>query len=103
MNPVLDVSIVILAVVGLWWGATWVVESAARIARRLAISELVIGLTVVALGTSAPEFAVTVSAALAGHANISVGNVVGSSIFNVGFMLGGGGGGGAGDTSRRLG
>ena len=102
MNPVLDVSIVIIAVVGLWFGATWVVESAARIARRLAISELVIGLTVVSIGTSAPEFAVTVSAALAGHANISVGNVVGSNIFNLGFILGGVAFVRALDTSRPL-
>ena len=75
------------ALVGL--GAHWVVESAARIAKRWGVSELVIGLTVVALGTSAPEFAVTLVAAFEGHGNISVGNVVGSNIFNLGFILGG--------------
>ena len=53
------------------------------------MSEAVIGLTIVAFGTSAPEFAVTVSAALEGKGDISVGNVVGSNIFNLGFVLGG--------------
>jgi cation:H+ antiporter len=72
----------------LWIGANWVVESASRIAKKLGISELVIGLTIVAFATSAPEFAVTVSAALAGKMAISVGNVVGSNIFNLGIILG---------------
>jgi len=70
-------------------GAHWVVESAARLAKSLGVSELVIGLTVVAFGTSAPEFAVTLIAAFKGQGNISVGNIVGSNIFNLGFILGG--------------
>ena len=77
-----------IALVGL--GAHWVVDAAAHIGKRLGISELVIGLTVVAMGTSAPEFAVTVLAALQGHDDISVGNIVGSNVFNLGFILGGG-------------
>ncbi len=81
--------ILIASIVALWFGAVWVVEAAARIAGRLGISELVIGLTVVAFGTSAPEFAVTITAALKGQTSISVGNVVGSNIFNLGFILGG--------------
>jgi cation:H+ antiporter len=88
--PLFANGLIVLAtivVVGL--GAHWVVESAARIARRLGISELIIGLTVVALGTSAPEFAVTLIAAFKGHGDISVGNIVGSNIFNLGFILGG--------------
>jgi len=84
-----NVLIVLLSALVLWWGATWIVESAARIARRLGMSELVIGLTIVAIGTSAPEFAVTVGAALKGQGDISVGNVIGSNIFNLGFILGG--------------
>ncbi len=84
-----NILIVLLSVLALWWGAVWVVESAARIARRLGMSELVIGLTIVAIGTSSPEFAVTVGAALKGQGDISVGNVVGSNIFNLGFILGG--------------
>lgn len=81
--------IVAICVVGLWTGGSWVVDAAARIARKVGMSELVIGLTIVAIGTSAPEFAVTIAAALAGSADISVGNVVGSNIFNLGFILGG--------------
>ena len=72
----------------LWFGAEWIVTSAALIARRWGVSELVIGLTIVALGTSAPEFLVTVNAALRGHNDISLSNVVGSNIFNLGFILG---------------
>jgi cation:H+ antiporter len=53
------------------------------------MSDLTIGLTIVAMGTSAPEFAVTINAAIRGLADISVSNVVGSNIFNLGFILGG--------------
>lgn len=89
MSIALNILIIAVSIVALWWGAVWVVEGVARIARRLGMSELVIGLTVVALGTSAPEFAVTVGAALKSQADISVGNVIGSNIFNLGFILGG--------------
>lgn len=83
-----DSLIIILCITGLWGGAVWIVDSAAHIAKRLGLSELIIGLTVVAVATSAPEFAVTVSAAIAGKSAISVGNVVGSNIFNLGIILG---------------
>ncbi|MCA9956778.1 MAG: calcium/sodium antiporter, partial [Anaerolineales bacterium] len=83
------VLVIIVCIVGLWQGAELVVNSATHIARRIGMSDLVIGLTVVAIGTSAPEFAVTVVAALEGQSDISVGNVVGSNIFNLGFILGG--------------
>jgi len=89
MQTVLDIFVIILSVILLWKGADWVVESASRIGKKLGMSEIVIGLTIVAFGTSAPEFAVTLSAALRGQGNISVGNVVGSNIFNLGFVLGG--------------
>lgn len=72
----------------LWFGANWIVTSAALIARKFNVSELVIGLTIVALGTSAPEFLVTINAAFRGHNDISLSNVVGSNIFNLGFILG---------------
>jgi K+-dependent Na+/Ca+ exchanger-like protein len=81
--------IVILAMAMLWKGADVLVESASQIAASFNISDLVIGLTVVAIGTSAPEFAVTVSAAIMGKDAISIGNVVGSNIFNLGLILGG--------------
>jgi cation:H+ antiporter len=70
-------------------GAKYVVDSAASIAQHAGVSELVIGLTVVALGTSAPEFGVTLVAAFENRSSISVGNIVGSNIFNLGFILGG--------------
>ncbi len=84
----LHIGIIVLCVIALAYGANLLVESAARMARRIGVSELVIGLTIVAIGTSAPEFAVTIAAALQGESDISVGNVVGSNIFNLGFILG---------------
>lgn len=69
-------------------GAEALVRGASRLASTLGISSLVIGLTVVAFGTSSPELAVSVKSALAGQSGIAVGNVVGSSIFNVLFILG---------------
>jgi cation:H+ antiporter len=77
-----------LAMLFLWKGADWIVDSAAAVARKLGISELVIGLTVVALGTSAPEFVVTATAAFKDYADISLSNVVGSNIMNIGLILG---------------
>ncbi|MEM7033761.1 MAG: sodium:calcium antiporter [Chloroflexota bacterium] len=99
---ILDFIIVILCIVGLSYGATILVDASARLARRIGISELVIGLTVVAIGTSAPEFAVTGLAAIRGQADISVGNVVGSNIFNLGFILGSVVAVRAVDTSRKM-
>jgi cation:H+ antiporter len=64
-------------------GATWLVDSAVAIARVLGVSEVVIGLTIVAAGTSLPEVATSIVAALRGERDIAVGNVVGSSIFNL--------------------
>lgn len=86
---ILDVLILLASLGGLWISANWVVEAASIIARKIGMSDLVIGLTVVALGTSAPEFVVTIFAALEGKAGISVGNIIGSNIFNLGIILGG--------------
>lgn len=69
-------------------GAEILVRGASRIATGIGISPLVIGLTVVAFGTSSPELAVSIESALSGQANIALGNVVGSNIFNVLFILG---------------
>jgi len=69
-------------------GADWLVRGASRIASTLGLSPLVIGLTVVAYGTSAPEVAVGVKAAWAGQPDLALGNVVGSNIFNILFILG---------------
>ncbi len=84
----IDIATFCASALLLWFGANWIVASAALIARKYNVSELVIGLTIVALGTSAPEFLVTVNAALRGHNDISLSNVVGSNIFNLGFILG---------------
>ncbi len=87
--PTLDILFLILGGVLLWLGADKLVEGSSALARRWGLSELVIGLTIVALGTSLPEFLVSFTAAVKGHSSISIGNVVGSNIFNLGFILGG--------------
>ena len=69
-------------------GAEWLVRGAARLAAAIGVSPLVIGLTIVAFGTSAPELAVSIRAALVGEADIAFGNVVGSNIFNILVILG---------------
>jgi cation:H+ antiporter len=84
----LNIALVLLSILLLWKGSDWLVDSAAKVGRRLGMSEVTVGLTIMAFGTSAPEFAVTISAALAGKTDISVGNVVGSNIFNLGIILG---------------
>ncbi len=70
------------------FGADWFVEGASGIADKFGIPQLVIGLTIVAMGTSAPEAAVSITAALKGNADITVGNVVGSNILNIFIILG---------------
>ena len=87
----MDLTVLVLFILGLVLlvaGAEFLVRGAAGLAARLGITPLVIGLTVVAFGTSAPELAVSVQASLAGQSDIAVGNVVGSNIFNVLFILG---------------
>ena len=69
-------------------GADWFVDGCAGIANRFGIPQIVIGLTIVAMGTSAPEAAVSITAALKGNVGISVGNVIGSNILNVLIILG---------------
>ncbi|MDE7060303.1 MAG: calcium/sodium antiporter, partial [Lachnospiraceae bacterium] len=69
-------------------GADWFVDGASGLARKFGIPQLVIGLTIVAMGTSVPEAAVSITAALKGSADIAVGNVVGSNILNILIILG---------------
>ena len=69
-------------------GAEGLVRGASRLAAALRISPLVIGLTVVAFGTSSPELAASLTSALAGSGDLALGNVVGSNIFNIGSVLG---------------
>ena len=69
-------------------GADWFVDGSSSLARRFGIPQLVIGLTIVAMGTSAPEAAVSIAAALKGNADITIGNIVGSNILNILIILG---------------
>lgn len=85
---ILHLFFFICSILLLWKGSDWIVSSGASLAKKLGLSELIIGLTIIAFGTSAPEFAVTISAALEGNGDISVGNIIGSNIFNIGFILG---------------
>lgn len=79
---------ILLGLITLVFGGEFLVRGASRLAAAVKISPLVIGLTVVAFGTSAPELAVSLQSAFAGNADIAVGNAVGSNIFNVLFILG---------------
>jgi cation:H+ antiporter len=82
------VLMVVGGVLGLTFGGQFIVDASIAIARVLGVSEAVIGLTLVAIGTSIPELATSIVAARAGNADIAVGNVVGSNIFNVFLILG---------------
>ena len=83
-----DALLFVAGLAGLVIGASLLVRGASRLALSFGISPLVVGLTIVAFGTSAPEVAVSVGAVLDGRTDIAVGNVVGSNIFNVLFILG---------------
>lgn len=87
-HPATFVSFIVIGVLGLILGANWLVDSAQFIARTLNVSELVIGLTLVAIGTSLPELATTVVAIVRGESDIAVGNVIGSNLFNMLFIGG---------------
>ena len=84
----LQVVLLVVGFVMLIKGADWFVDGAASLAGKFGIPQLVIGLTIVAMGTSAPEAAVSISAALQNNAGITIGNVVGSNIMNVFVILG---------------
>lgn len=88
MDIVLQLLCLAVGFVLLVKGADWFVEGASGIADKFGIPQLVIGLTIVAMGTSAPETAVSITAALKGTADIAVGNVVGSNILNILIILG---------------
>ncbi|MBE5863517.1 MAG: calcium/sodium antiporter [Lachnospiraceae bacterium] len=88
MQLAINIGLLVLGFVLLMKGADWFVDGAASIADRLGIPQLVIGLTIVAMGTSLPEAAVSISAAMKGSAAITIGNVLGSNILNVLVILG---------------
>ncbi len=88
MEIFIQIGLLVIGFVLLMKGADWFVEGASKVADRFGIPQLVIGLTIVAMGTSLPEAAVSISAAVKGAADITIGNVVGSNILNVLIILG---------------
>ena len=87
-NTLKDMGFLVVGIVGLALGAWLLVESAVSMAKSFNVPDLVIGITIVAIGTSLPELATSVVAAYRGESDISVGNVIGSNIFNVFLVLG---------------
>lgn len=87
-NPVRHVFLTILGIAVLVTGSEMMVSGGVDLARRFGVSDAIIGLTLVAFGTSLPELATSVTAALKGQSEISVGNVLGSNVFNLGLIVG---------------
>ena len=85
---IVQVLLLLLGLALIVFGADWLVDGSSAIARKAGISEFVIGLTIVGFGTSCPELVVSLTGALQGNADISVGNVVGSNVFNTLLILG---------------
>ena len=83
-----SVAYIVLGLTGLVLGGNWIVNGAVTIASQFGVSEYLIGLTVVAIGTSLPELATSAMAAYKGNTDIAIGNVVGSNIFNIFWVLG---------------
>lgn len=88
MEMIISLVLLVVGFVLLVKGADWFVDGAASIAARLGIPQLIIGLTIVAMGTSAPEAAVSITASTQGCADITIGNILGSNILNVLIILG---------------
>jgi len=86
--PILDVAQLLLGIAILYWGAEWLIRGSAAIARSFGVKPLVIGLTVVAYGTSAPELSVATQTALAHAQPIALGTVIGSCAANISLILG---------------
>lgn len=85
---IVNILMIVAGVVLVLWGADRLTDGAVALAERMEIPQIVIGLTIVALGTSAPEFCVSLASALKGTADLAVGNVVGSNIFNAMLIVG---------------
>ncbi len=85
---ILHYVLILLSLGLLYGGAEMLVKGSASVAARAGLTPLMIGLTVVAFGTSSPEIAVSLEAALMGHGDVAVGNVIGSNIFNILSILG---------------
>lgn len=85
---ILDIIYLVIGLALILLGANWLTDGSAAIAKRFGISDLVVGLTVVAFGTSAPELVISVMSAISGSAGLAIGNVVGSNIFNILVIIG---------------
>lgn len=85
---IIQIILAAFAVLGLWYGSEKVIWSVKRLARKLGISELIIGLTLVSIGSSLPEIFVNISAGLAGADNVGVGNIIGSCFVQTSLILG---------------
>ena len=83
-----SIFFLLIGSVGLFYGSEWLIDGAKDIAKRLKISDLVIGLTIVSIGTSFPELVVGIISSLQGHADFVIGNVLGSNVANIGLALG---------------
>jgi cation:H+ antiporter len=84
----LPIFFILISLILLYWGSSWLVKGSSSIALKAGISPLVAGLILVAFGNSLPQLAVSVNAALSGHGNIAIGNVMGSNLFNICIILG---------------
>ena len=88
MGLALDIGMVILGIAVLYWGAEWLIRGSASVARAFGVKPIVIGLTVVAYGASAPELAIATKTALTHHQPIALGTVIGSCAANISLILG---------------
>jgi len=88
MKPLIAVAMILAAIVGLYFGADWFVEGARKIALQWGVSERVIAVSIVAVGTSAPEFVSSLIAAFRKETELSIGNIIGSNFFNITGVLG---------------
>jgi cation:H+ antiporter len=88
LAPVINIVLVALGIAILYWGAGWLIRGSAQVARAFGVKPLVVGLTVVAYGTSAPELAIATKTALTHHEPIALGTVIGSCAANISLILG---------------
>jgi len=88
MNPAMAAALVLVALVGLYFGADWFVGGARDMATRWGVSERVIAISVVAIGTSTPELVASLIAVFRKEADLSIGNIIGSNLFNIAGVLG---------------
>jgi cation:H+ antiporter len=87
-KPIISISFLLIGLVGLFFGAHWLVDGAIDIAKYYGMEERIIAVTVVAFGTSVPELITSVMAALKGETDISIGNLIGSNLFNIMAVIG---------------